>query len=217
LTVAINGTGASQWIASAGTWSQLSSLNIAADTALNSLTVTGVNSTLQNVQATVPINGTRTAQVGQQGAMRLIRVWGAPTDVGVAPVTSTPSPTTNSTTNSPNTLTPSGEGEGEGAPAGLSTLATPAITTNQPSVTNRSTESIAPPLTGIESLLGSTLQRRVNQQTQAPSTLATDAVDAAMASISPSMRLQLSDDLEQSLASENGNHPSTNDSVLRAF
>ncbi len=209
LTVAINGTGASQWIASAGTWAQLSSLNVAANSDLNSLTVTGVNSTQQNVRATVPINGTRTTQVGQQGSMRLIRVWGATTDVGVAPVTTTAS--TNST------LT--GEGEGEPvAPAALSTIAAPVVDSNQSSdTTDDSREPLAPSEMGISSLLGSSLQRRADQQASAARALSTDAVDAAMASISPSMRLQLSDDLEQSLASENGNHPSTNDSVLGEF
>ncbi len=223
LTVAVNGSGASQWIASAGSWAQLNSLTASANSTASSLTVDGRNAAQQNVRATVPINGTRTAQVGQEGSMRLIRVWGATTDVGVAPVPTTPASTTpvNST---PANTTPSGEGEGEPAsPAPTnSTAASPQPSLAPASVSpTRFSPSVdnafrLTPVGGIQSLLGSTLERQATQG-QSGNVLSSAGVDEAMASILPGLRLQLGDDLEQTLTSENDDNQSMHDTVLGGF
>jgi len=214
LTVAVNGSGASQWIASSGTWSQLTSLTASANSGNSTLTVNGVNAAQQNVRATVPINGTRTAQVGQEGSMRLIRVWGATTDVGVAPVPTTP----NSTTPATNTAL-NAEGEGELTLPAINSTTLPAAQTglSQGSVSQGSNNASGlTQVGGIQSLLGSTLERQATRGASNTG-LSSGGVDAAMASMLPGLRLQLGDDLEHMLTSENDVQQTPNDTVLRDF
>jgi hypothetical protein len=69
---------------------------------------------------------------------------------------------------------------------------------------------------GIQSLLGSTLERQ-GSPAQASSGLSSANVDAAMASVLPGLQLQLGNDLEQTLTSEKGDNASTRDTVLGGF
>ena len=86
LTVALNSNGTQSWYASQGSWANLSNVSVNKNSTGDSLVV-NITSGTQNLTGTVPIsNANRVMQLGQQSSMRLLRLVGTPTEVGVTTV-----------------------------------------------------------------------------------------------------------------------------------
>jgi large repetitive protein len=99
LTVALNSDGTQSWYATQGQWAGLKSVAVKSNSSGDSLVVDITNGSSANLTGSVPLaNTTRVMQLGQQSSMRLLRIMGSPTEVGIT----TTAPTTNIPTEPPN-------------------------------------------------------------------------------------------------------------------
>ncbi len=94
LTVALNADGTQSWFATQGEWAGLKSVAVKTNASGDSLVVDITNKNSANLTGSVPIaNASRVMQLGQQSSMRLLRIMGSPTEVGItttAPTTTIP-------------------------------------------------------------------------------------------------------------------------------
>lgn len=94
LTVALNADGTQSWFATQGAWAGLKSVAVKTNSSGDSLVVDITNSNSAILTGSVPIaNTSRVMQLGQQSSMRLMRIIGTPTEVGItttAPTTTIP-------------------------------------------------------------------------------------------------------------------------------
>lgn len=206
LTVAVNGDGSQNWTTGRGEWSTLSSLTVTVDTDANALRVAGVNSSAQNVEATLPLESgsSRAYQAGQESGFRLLRVRGSLDSVGLSASTG-------------------GAGEGEGESVAPQSLiaegeATPQIaadntpTLNAPAIVqvregDTASDTPLSPTEALRRLLGSSTEARQAE-------LASEAVDAAMESVLPKLEVQLSDSLQDSLTADTNESLEVNDKIV---
>ena len=142
--------------------------------------------------------------------MRLVRIWGSTTDVGLNPP-ATPPATASTTSPANSTASPTGsttnnslEGEGE-APATETPLTTTDVgihaADSDISLIHDQALVQLTPQSGLAQLLGSNSAARNRSRAAAPSMTA-PSVDAAMNAVRPELELRLSDDLEAVLASD---------------
>jgi large repetitive protein len=178
LTIAVNSDGSQNWVAPRGSWAALSAINVTAGTTPNAFTINAVDASQASVAASVQANGIRVSQIGQESSMRLLRVRGSTTDVGLVRASA-------STSSNASTSSLVGEGEGfatpEVASANASLAATSAMgtTSGQRQVLDTAASELQSPLS--------------------TSALSTAGVDWAMQDLMPSLRRQLSGDLEATL------------------
>lgn len=198
LTVVVDAGGTQNWAAPRGEWEELSSISSTLDTTADTLSITAVDSSSNNLQTPaldVGAPGSIVYEAGRTSTFRLLRVQGTPTDAGLA-ISSTGG----------------GAGEGEGEASGLvaegesnqavSPLATPIITGVRPTPANESDSSLSP---------GEVLQRMLGSNFAAPMSEA--AVDAAMEDVLPSLEVQLSDSLQSTLANDQSLNESPEDPI----
>lgn len=211
LTVAVSPGAKQNWYSTRGNWTGFKNLEVSLNSAGDSLTVTAVNSSNQNVSATLPVSGgnTRVTQHGQDSSLRLLRIAGSAADIGFQPVT-----TASSTTGS-------GEGEGVSAvsPAAIPLGGTPRNASNSaaPLVTGAGVPAQGiSPTQAIRALLGSS---RSSQISNSPGsrTLAPQAVDIALAQADAGLTETIHAGLDDTLNESSGVDPAAFDSVLAAF
>ena len=83
LTVALNGDGTQSWFASQGSWANLRNVSVQTNSSGDALVV-NINNGTQSLTGNIPIsNSARVMTLGQQSSMRLLRIMGTPTEVGV--------------------------------------------------------------------------------------------------------------------------------------
>lgn len=217
LTVAVRADGTAAWIAPHGDWAQLTTLQANLDTTANTLKINATNSTGPNLRASVPLTKNSLASiVGQDSSMRLLRVRGSTVQAGlVASTTGASSSTPNSTGGTSNSQGLSATGELEGEGEGAATVA-PAIEFSPsnglltssgfvaptPTADNQAAAAAPiPPAQAIGRSLGSSTRAAASDAVgRIDSSLTAAAVDEAMQSVLPSLQLQLSDDLSDTLA-----------------
>ncbi|RMF40028.1 MAG: tandem-95 repeat protein, partial [Planctomycetota bacterium] len=219
LAVALDNTGTPAWRAARGAWANVSGLTVTVDSATDSLQISGVDADQNPVQSTVKISGgqTRAFEAGREGDNRLVKLVGAPSDVGLgAAVAATTSAST-----------PSGEGEGTSTPAtsigsssglvaegeGVPAIPTPTIThvTRTPS----SAETGLSPSEALRLLLGSAPRPTTSTATSSASGgLAASSVDAVMPDVLSALEVRLSDDLQNTLTSDDPAGPFAADDAL---
>ncbi|MEO8272329.1 MAG: hypothetical protein ABI557_21655, partial [Aureliella sp.] len=216
LTVAVKADGTAAWIAPRGDWAQLTSLQANLNTTTNTLTINAANATQSNLQASVPLtNNSLASVVGQDSSMQLLRVRGSTARAGLAaaPPASTSTLSSTGDTSSTQGLSSDGalQGEGEGAAVIAPTIETsPSNSQLPPSglvaptpTTDGAARSVTPlsPSEALRQLLGSSSREAASDAAGSERTSMTAAdVDEAMQSLLPSMQLQLSDDLSDTLA-----------------
>lgn len=199
LTVAVNADGTSNWIASRGNWSELSSLDVALNSTTNRLNVDAVNKSNQRLSGNLTVGSSiRVSQIAQEGSMRLLRIRTGVDKVGL----------TASTASTSTQTAASGEGEGaaslqqtsliaEGESSGVPAVETTPPTQSDASFSNGPSELLSPSQ-AIQRLLGSATASRV----AAANALSASAVDQAMESVLPALQLRLSDSLQDALAAD---------------
>ena len=205
LTVAVAGDGTQEWFSPRGDWSQLSTLQVAGS-GTSDVVISAVDQTSQNLQATLPIDGARISQVGQESNARLLRIRGSIQSSGLSASSST--------------TAASGEGEGEASPVAATTsaaglvaegegVAAPPVTPSQPTITavRQAETSELLPEQAVRHLLGSSMA-------EASRAGSPEAVDMAMADTLPELQLRLSEGLENSLTTSDDDAIEANDRVF---
>ena len=197
LSVAVAAGSSQQWYHSQSGWNTVNNLTVQLNSAGTQLTIQGVNSSNQNVQAQLPVTDKRVEKRASENGTVLFHLKAAAAELNFSVVTASSSA--------------SGEGEstaeGEGSDPRESTVASPVSaatvvasansaleTSNSSPATN---SSISTPSTSTAAVL-----RSLTGRGRATATLSPDpaAVDAAMLQLAPSLRL--SSDLEQALTGE---------------
>ncbi len=108
LTVAVDSSGQQKWYSAQGEWANLKSLNVSTNST-GALVVNATNASSQTLTGNVPTtNPARVIQVGQENSMRLLRILGAPSEVGLT--TSTGRQPGPSDANAPTTFTTTSTG-----------------------------------------------------------------------------------------------------------
>lgn len=194
LTVVVDADGAQNWAAPQGDWENLSSISSTLNTTANTLSISAVDSSSNNLQSPaleVGGPGSVVYEAGRSSTFRLLRIHGTPTDAGL-------------------TIQSSGGASGEGEASGLiaegeaadslSELATPIISGV------RSSAASETPLTPENAL-----QRMLGSNFVAP--MSEEAVDAAMEDVLPSLEVQLSDSLQSTLANDQSSSDPLEDQV----
>ncbi len=219
LTVAVAADGSANWIAPRGDWAALTTLQASLDITANALMITASNATQANLSATVPLTNTYYAsQVGQESPMRLLRVRGSTVLAGLksggSPASSA-STQAAAATGSP-ALQPEGELQGEGEGGGAApAIASPAADVARLSESSPATTVDWTPTQAIRRLLGSTSpSASVVASDQPVGAMSPQAIDAAMQSVLPALRRQLSSDLQDTLASGGQDSIAATDQLL---
>ncbi len=225
LTIALNGDGSTNWIASRGDWANLSSIQAQLNSSTNALRVTAVNSNQQSLQANIPLTGSsRAAVVGQDSSMRLLRVRTDTSGAGLTASTGTAASTTNSIVS--NGLL-SGEGESADSVSptpdsgrvfnSLSSKASPSTAADFGSLdTGLGMDQPLTPSQAIRRLLGSA-GRTANESAGSQATLSASAIDEAMGDLLPALQLQLSDELQDVLVTGGSDSFAANDAAVAAL
>ena len=213
LTVAVKADGTAAWLAPRGDWAQLTALQANLNATANTLNLSATNKT----PATVPLTNSAIASlVAQDASLKLLRVRVSADQAGLkntaGAASSNPASSAGSNSNTQG-LSANGElaGEGEGtaaiAPAIETSLNSSQLPINGEAASTRTTDSPAPtgaPLTPSEAILHFLGSNQHSTASDSPSSTDTgmtaEAVDEAMQSVLPSLQLQLSDDLSDTLA-----------------
>ncbi|MFN3191689.1 MAG: Ig-like domain-containing protein [Aureliella sp.] len=216
LVVAVDDAGAPAWTSGVGEWASFSTLDVNVDDSDN-FNVSGVDGSATNVSGTIAISdsSTRAFQAGRESNFRLLRIPGTPSDVGVVEDAGSSgagegegesSQADSSVANeSVNTLV----GEGEATPPvtiGNEALPTPQIV----EVARTDIVERAAPNQVLRQLLGSANRDQV-LATNAPDSA---AVDEAMKDVLPSLRVGLSNDLQDALSADNDQSLEVNDELI---
>ncbi len=205
LTVAVAADGSANWIAPRGDWAALTTLQANLDSTANALKITAASATQASLAATVPLSNTYYAsQVGQESTMRLLRVRGstalAGLKTGTSPASSSASPQAATAPASSPAIQNQGELQGEGEGSGLAPIVSPIVARLSESSPAASTDWT--PTQAVRRLLGSSpTSNSVEAASQPVAAMSPQAVDMAMQSVLPTLRRQLSSDLQDALAS----------------
>jgi large repetitive protein len=197
LSVAVAAGSTQQWYHSQSGWNTVNNLTVQLNSAGTQLTIKGVNTSNQNVQAQVAVTDKRVEKRATENGTALFHLKAAAAELNFSVVTASSSA--------------SGEGEataeGEGSdqtvsavtsPVSSATVAASATSALEASNSSPATNSsISTPSTSTASILRSLTGRGRAAAAASPDPA---AVDAAMLQLAPSLRL--SSDLEQALTGE---------------
>lgn len=197
LSVAVAAGSTQQWYHSQSGWNTVNNLTVQLNSAGTQLTIKGVNTSNQNVQAQVAVTDKRVEKRATENGTALFHLKAAAAELNFSVVTASSSA--------------SGEGEataeGEGSDQSVSAVTSPAsAATVAASATSALETSYSSPATNSSTSTPSTsaasILRSLTGRGRAAAGASPDpaAVDAAMLQIAPSLRL--SSDLEQALTGE---------------